>query len=104
LKLSYLSRCFLYNKAIAKATIKPEYIFILHAISLLQPVGWLAILNVLTKVKRGRDRGVLTQYLDYLTANGYIIRNTARKYSLTPYGLSILKDIETRLRNERHDK
>jgi hypothetical protein len=94
----------LYNKAIKKASIKPEYIFILHAIYLLEPCGWLAILNVLTKVKRGRDRGLLTEYLDFLLINNYIIRSSNRKYSLSPSGLSILKDIENRLRKERHDK
>ena len=103
LKLSYLSRCFLYNKAIKKAAIEQEYIFILHAIHLLQPAGWLAILNVMNNVKRGREKAVLTKYLAYLLNNNYISKHD-RKYSLTPAGLSLLKDIENKLRKERHDK
>jgi hypothetical protein len=103
LKLSYLSRCFLYNKAIKKVPVKPEYIFILHAVYLLQPCGWFAILNVMDKVRRGRQRKLITIYLDYLLINGYISKS-GRKYSLTPLGLSLLKDIENKLRKERHDK
>lgn len=103
MKLSYLSRCFLYNKAIKKASIEPEYIYILHAIYLLQPVGWFDVVKIMKKVKRGRERKIITIYLDYLLINGYISKS-GRKYSLTPVGLSLLKDIENRLRKERHDK
>jgi predicted transcriptional regulator len=57
----------------------------------------------MNKVKRGREKTILTQYLDYLFNNNYITKSS-RKYSLTPAGLSLLKDIENRLRKERHDK
>jgi hypothetical protein len=76
----------------------------MYAIYLIQPCSWFALHKQLKKVDRTWGANYYTDRIEYLVSIGYIKRDSNRLYSLTDTGLSLLKDIENRLRKERHDK
>ena len=104
MNLTYLKRNYLFNKAADKVDINRNHIFILYSIYILQPVKWFDVVKKMHQVKRGRDKVLLTQHIRAMVAKGLIARDPNRLYSLTNTGLSTLKDIENKLRKERHDK
>jgi hypothetical protein len=104
LTLSYLNRVFLFNKAVRKAKIKPHYIFILYSVHLHQPCNWQTIFNQLKSVKRIWGANYYSKRIKDLVNLNYIARDSEQLFYLTPSGIALLKDIENRLRKERHDK
>jgi hypothetical protein len=104
LKLTALKRSYLFNRVCYKIKLPQKYIFPLFTIYLLQPAGFHIINTTLTKIRRDHSGKQLINALKYLVDNNYINKDVNKKYSLTDTGLSLLKDIENRLRKERHDK
>lgn len=104
MKLTCIKRLFLFEKAVRKAKIKGHYIFLLYTIFLIEPCSGSAILMQLKKVRRVWGANILQVRINYLLSANLIQRDSIKRFSLTPSGLSLLKEIETRLRKERHDK
>ena len=101
--LTSIKRHYLLNKALKKAKLQEKYLHLLYTIYLLQPCGYYTIDITLTKVRRRHNGEMMRDYLKYLVCNNYIVKDQ-NKYSLTPAGLSLLKEIENKLRKERYDK
>lgn len=87
-----------------KQKAKPHHILVLYVIFLHEPCTWSTILSQFISVRRFHGKSAITIYLKELVLLNYIIRDANKFYSLTDSGLSLLKDIENRLRKERHDK
>ena len=104
MKLTYIKRFFLFEKAVRKRKIKGHYIILLYTIFLIEPCTWSAIMRQLRKVDRKWAANVSQKRIEYLLSVNLIQRDSNKKHSLTSSGLVLLKDIETRLRKERHDK
>jgi predicted transcriptional regulator len=105
LKLTAIKRLYLSNKAIKKSLLPVKYLHLLYTIYLLQPALFFSIQKKLIRCKREIGGSDINNYIKYLVDNGFILRDeNNRLYSLTDAGLSLLKDIENRLRKERHDK
>lgn len=104
MKLTAIKRIFLFEKAVRKGKVKGHYIILLYTIFLIEPCTWSAIIRQLKKVRRSWASNVMQVRIKYLLSANLIQRDATKKYSLTPSGLSLLKEIETRLRKERHDK
>ena len=101
--LTSIKRIFLFEKAVRKSKIKGHYITLLYAVFLIEPCTWAAITRQLQKVDRIWAANVLQVRIEYLLSVN-LIERINKKYSITPAGLATLKDIESRLRKERHDK
>ena len=102
--LTSIKRHYLLHKVCRKTKLKEKYLHLLYTIHLLQPAGYYIIDKTLIKVSRRHNGEMMRDYLKYLVNADYISKDSKKKYSLTPAGLSLLKDIESRLRKERHDK
>ena len=104
MKLTSIKRIFLFEKAVRKAKVNGHYLFLLYTIFLIEPCTWAAIAKQLKKADRVWGSNVLQARIEYLLSANLITKDANKLYSLTPSGLSLLKEIETRLRKERHDK
>lgn len=104
MKLTSVKRIFLFEKVVRKSKTKAHYTFLLYAIFLLEPCTWAAIMKQLKKVDRMWATNVSQARIEYLLSVNLIQKDSNKKYSLTPSGLAILKEVETRLRKERCDK
>jgi len=104
MKLIYIKRVFLFEKAVRKRKIKGHYVLLLYTIFLTEPCTWAAIMRKLRKVDRKWAANVCQKRIEYLLSVSLIQRDSNKNYSTTPSGLGLLKEIEARLRKERHDK
>lgn len=104
MQLTSIKRAYYFNRVAYKSKLPQKYIFPLFTIFLIQPAGYTAIDLTLSRVKRSHSGAQLLHVIKYLVNSGYIIKDINKKYSLTTAGLSLLKDIESRLRKERYDK
>jgi len=104
MKLVYLKRTFLLNKVIKKIPLTRELVNMLYCIYIMQPARYTHVFDKLYFVGRMMKGTQFKKGIDYLTAEGLIARDQANKYSLTASGLDALKDVERRLRIERHDR
>lgn len=104
MKITSIKRIFLFEKAVIKSKTKGHYIILLYTIFLIEPCTWSAIIKQLKKVRRIWAPNIIQSRINYLLSLNLIQRDSTKKYSLTPSGLSLLKEIETRLRKERYDK
>lgn len=104
MNLTAIKHFYLANRAVKKASFPVQYLHLLYTIYILQPASFGSIQKTLIRCKREIGRSNFTPYLQYLLNNNYIRKDESNKYCITTAGLSALKEIETRLRNERHDK
>lgn len=103
MKLTSIKRIFLFDKVVRKSKVKAHYVFLLYTIFLLEPCTRAAIMKQLRKVDRIWAENVLQLRIKYLLSVN-LVEKVNKLYSLTPAGLSLLKEVETRLRKERRDK
>lgn len=104
MKLTSIKRIFLSEKALRKQKVKGHYLFLLYTVFVTEPCTWAAIMRKLRQVDRKWAPNVTQKRIEYLLSVSLIQRDSNKNYSITPAGLGLLKDIEMRLRKERHDK
>jgi predicted transcriptional regulator len=104
LHLTSIHRYYLFNRVLKKQKFEAKYFYLLYTVYLLEPVGMVKIIETLIRVKHEHNGTQLKNYLKFLVNHNYINKDENKKYSVTDTGLSLLKEIENRLRKERHDK
>ena len=101
MELRYTSKVYLFKKALGKTLLtKPEF-FMLYTVYLNDGRRLTDITKTMVQAKRSTGFSYQTKYLNQLISKGYITKNEFN-YSLTAGGLSILKELERRLRNQRY--
>ena len=104
MKLQYINRITLFNKVVRKSKVKANHVYFLFIIYKFQPINWHQAFLKLRNIKRVYNEQYYNDKIKELINLNLIARDSNRLYSLTDAGLSTLKDIENRLRKERHDK
>ena len=102
--LTGIKRHYYINKVCRKIKFKEKYLLMLYTIHLMQPCGYYVIDTTLKNVNRRHNGNMMKDYLKFLVNHNYVNKDHNKKYTLTPAGIALLKDIETKLIKERHDK
>lgn len=87
-----------------KSKVKVNHVYFLYIIYRFQPINWHQAFIKLKNINRVYNEQYHSNKMKELVSLNLITRDENKQFSLTDSGLSLLKDIENRLRKERHDK